>query len=275
LDKIGLLLIVLAIAYWLLNYHLAQTVIVAVTIGVIWGVIWLVIYQYKRHEAREATRRQHEAEQGSMHSQLVTLTSTSLTTFEAMPTQLLSAEGALDRAETDFADGAFAPFWDSVENAATCIGRFDDGIRTITLSAKQHLEVTKTYEARPPQFPISSSSVRGMVVANTTTDRMRAIVRKAQCNFQFATIYEQRKTNKLLVAGFQNLAQVIDGLGDRITSSIDGLGNQISEMSSSLSHSLSELNDQSSERHKDALEILDNIQRRRVPYPRKFGDGAY
>src|SRR5206468_312018 len=106
-----------------------------------------------------------------------------------------------------------------------------------------------------------------------TTDRLKAVVRKAQRNIQFATIYEQRKTNKLLVAGFQHLAQAIDGMGHRITSSINGLGDQISamsaslgdqisEMSSSLNDSLSEFNDQSTQRHKEALEMFDNIQRR-------------
>lgn len=293
MDKLGAVLIVLAILYWLLTYHATLVITIVATAAVITVVTLLVKWQLARdadrqqqEAARDAQRRQHEAEQASMHSTLVGLVSTSLATFEAMPTQLQSAEASLDQAEVDFDDGAFAPFWDSVEKAAMSIGRFDDGIRTITLNSKQHLQVGKTYEATPPRFPISSSSVRGMDVASTTTDRLKAVVRKAQRNFQFATIYEQRKTNKLLVAGFQNLAQAIDGMGHRITSSIDGLGdqisemssslgNQISEMSSSLSNSLSEFNDQSSQRHNEALEMLDNIQRRRIPYPRNLRDGAY
>lgn len=116
-------------------------------------------------------------------------------------------------------------------------------------------------------------------------------------------IYEQRKTNQLLVAGVTNLAQALDGMGYRIASSIDGLGGQISAMSSVMQESLSALGEQIQtgsqqlvesldalhtttkqsaadtrgikERHDRALEMLDNIQRRRIPYPRKPFDAAY
>ena len=301
MEKLAGILIFLWIAYWLITSYPIHFISVVATIGL----IFFAIDQNKKRKAREAQRqreqaareaqlrmeqeereaqaRRHRAEQSAMHSQLIALVSTSLKTFETMPTELLSAEEFLDQSETDFKDGAFGPFWDSVEKASMRIGCFDEGVRTITHNASRHLQITKTFQSKPPQFPISSDSVRKLVVAGTTTDRMRAIVRRAQCNYQFATIYEQRKTNKILVAGFQNLAQALDGLGDRIASSIDLLGNQISEMSGSVSSSLSDLNNQvvelnttfreeakeQSERHNKALEMLDNIQRRRIPSAQK------
>jgi methyl-accepting chemotaxis protein len=63
---------------------------------------------------------------------------------------------------------------------------------------------------------------------------MKAMVRKAQCDFQFAIIYEQRKTNKILIAGFTNLAQALEGMGDRISASIDSLSGLVSDLSESL-----------------------------------------
>lgn len=241
----------------------------------------------KQREAEAAAKaaeeqRQREAErerQRQYFTSLVDLGSNSFALFEAMPTHLMTTEELLDQAESDFEEGALAPFWDSVERAAMLLGRFDDSVRTITTNAERHTDVAKNYEGTPPPFPIILDSVTGMAAANTTTDRMKAIVRKAQRNFQFATIFEQRKTNQLLVAGFTNLAQALDGMGRRIESSIDDLGGRISEMSSTLGGSLQKLGStlddthatlqkdaaDRAERHKQALTMLDNIQRRRKP----------
>jgi hypothetical protein len=57
---------------------------------------------------------------------------------------------------------------------------------------------------------------------------LRSIVRVAQKNFQFATIYEQRKTNQLLIGGFSTLAQAINDLGSRLESSLDELTSSVS-----------------------------------------------
>lgn len=292
-----------------------------VTLGILG--VWLIVHLYRKEMAasrvrREDAERQAQQEldrinkrknqQRQFYTSLIDLGSGSFALFESMPNHLFTAEELLDQAEVDFKEGAFAPFWDSVEKAAMQLGRFDDSVRTITTNAERHTDVAKRYEGPPPPFPIVLDSVTGMAAAKTTNDRMRAIVRRAQRNFQFATIFEQRKTNQLLVAGFTNLAQALDGMGRRIESSIDGLGEQISEMSSTLDASLQNLgsnlnstlttlhesstealsshfeglqtsmqkhNDNQAERHKQTLEMLDNIQRRRRPKPPGLRDGEY
>lgn len=324
MEWIGLI-IFCALVYWaFVNWH--------VTLGIL--VAWLVILltrkemaasrvrqeEAKQQRQREAAERErqrqqelarinnHKNQQRQFYTSLVTLGSGSFALFESMPNHLLTAEELLDQAEGDFEEGAFAPFWDSVERAAMKLGQFDDSVRTITTNAEQHTDVAKRYEGPPPPFPIVLDSVTGMAAANTTNDRMRTIVRQAQRNFQFATIFEQRKTNQLLVAGFTNLAQALDGMGRRIESSIGGLGEQISEMSSTLDTSLQNLDSNLSstlttlhesstealsnhfeglqtsmqkdsesraERHKKTLEMLDNIQRRRRPRPPGLRDGEY
>ncbi len=223
------IVLALAVQYWYITLGLA----------IIGATAYFMIREHKkvvaREQAEEAWRRQREAQQNSIHTNLVALCTRSLNAFEAMPTYLLDAETLLDQAEIDFKDEAFAPFWDSVQKATMRLGHFDDGVRQITNDAKTHGELTKTlFDLVSPSFPIVVGSVRGMAAAHTTAARFRTIVRTAQCDFHFAMIYEQRKTNQLLIAGFQNLAQAIDGLGDRITSSIDTLSSQMSEVSSSL-----------------------------------------
>lgn len=153
----------------------------------------------------------------------------------------------------------------------------------IKTSAVKHTEFTRRYEGAAPKFPLILDSVTGLTAVHVTSERMRTIVRKAQRDFQFASIFEQRKTNQLLVAGFINLAQALEGMGNQIACSIEDLGGQISEMSSAVESSIdrvnstmvSELGDMQAamredaeeriKRHERALEMLDNIQRRRRP----------
>jgi hypothetical protein len=69
-------------------------------------------------------------------------------------------------------------------------------------------------------FPIASSSIDALLVSQQTTTRMKALVYKAQRDFQFATIYEQRRTNQILVAGFASFGSTLAGLAAKIAQSL-------------------------------------------------------
>lgn len=285
------------VLYFLL-LHYSQYLFGAVAVI---GIIWFAYYlnQKIKIAAQEAEAKrqrekdkiaEREAAQQNLKTKLVRLTDTSLQTFEALPGHLLQAESLLDQAEQDFKEGAFAPFWDSIEQATLRLGNFNGSIASINHNLEEHGELSKLYDKKPPRFPIGIDSVKGMVAGNTTADRLKTIVREAQRNFQFASIYEQRKTNQILIAGFTNLAQALDGMGRRISESINELSTQVSEMSSSMNLSMATIGEQiatvnqsvsesvqelhstfqkeskdQARRHDRALEMLDNIQRRRMP----------
>ena len=78
-----------------------------------------------------------------------------------------------------------------------------------------YTEEAPKLETPPPPFQLGLQTLPD---ASHTANRMRAVVRRAQKDFHFATIYEQRKTNQLLVAGFSSLGQAINELGDRLDS---------------------------------------------------------
>lgn len=241
----------------------------------------------RRQEAKEADRvRRHKEEQWGYRDQMITLGEKSMIIFESMPTHLRAAEQYLDQAEIDFADDAFAPFGDSIENAAKTLGRFDEGVCGITNNSSRYTELIKKYENTPPIFPLAPQSVSKLGVGTATAERMKAIVRTAQRNFQFAVIYEQRKTNQILVAGFTNLAQALDRMTWRITSSINDLAGSVDIMTSTLNDSMHAIHSRvddiaqsSAQRHREAskeaservarekkvLDMLDNIQRGRKP----------
>jgi hypothetical protein len=212
----------------------------------------------------------------------------SLVVFEAAPLHLQSAEGDLDQAEADFSEGVFAPFWDSVERAATFLGHFDECVRQIHDGASHYEGLMKVYDTYPPRFPLSSEAIARLSTASGTAERMRHIVRTAQKNYQFATIFEQRKTTQVLIAGFTSLGQALDEMTQRIATSLNNLATSVDNMGSSLNDSVRAVDARLGEmqaataHHRDAemvsekartvreeasIAMLDNIQRHRKPWP--------
>ncbi len=182
-----------------------------------------------------------------------------------IPLHLEKANEFLDQAEVDFKEGAFSPFWSSIEKATLSLGGFDGDLLEIQKNLQSYstlkleIEAEQRFESPKKQikimpFPVSYDIKPALLTSKLITDRMNSIVREAQKDFQFSTIFEQRKTNQLLIAGFQTLANAVDGMGIRIAASIG-----------TLSEDLKSLGEQQATRDAQIISKLDNIQRRRVP----------
>lgn len=276
-------------------------------IAVLGGIIWLAAKsaaaaERKRQqeqrardameERAERERRDRRERQASLQQDLQGICKSSLNAFGMIPRSLMSAEELLDTAQRDFEESAFSPFWDAIERAVNKLGEAHSNLQLIETSARRYQELIPTLDRSPPPFPVEPDSAKRLVVANTTGERLKEIVRQAQRNFQFATIYEQRKTNQILVSGFNNLGDAITGLGDHISASISAVGDRIDavnqsvrEMDYNLKEAHRDLQDTLSEQHerdaadqmrrdqaqalqtKVALEMLDNIQRGKKPWP--------
>jgi hypothetical protein len=253
----------------------------------------------EQEERAERERRERRAKQESLQRDVQGICKSSLGAFGMIPRSLMSAEELLDTAQKDFEESAFSPFWDAIERAVNKLGEAHSSLQLIESSARRYQELVSALDGAPPPFPVEPDSAKRLVVANTTGDRLKEIVRQGQRNFQFATIYEQRKTNQILVSGFNNLGDAIAGLGDHISASISAVSDRIDEVNRSvqqMDYSLQEahrnLRDTLSEQHqhdaadwarrdatqaeqaraeakqaKAALEMLDNIQRGKKPWP--------
>ena len=149
-----------------------------------------------------------------------------------MPLWVESAEGHLDQAEIDFAERVFAPFWSSVERAVVSLARFDESVQRIESNSCEYVDLVARCHGPAPPFPVSALSPARMRLATATCHRLHGIVRRAQGDFQFSVIYEHRKTNQVLVAGFRNLAEAVDEMSSRITASIDTLTASVDSMAS-------------------------------------------
>ena len=181
-------------------------------------------------ERREAERTQAAERQKDYADSLVRNCKESRDDFELLPGHLMAAEASLDQAETGFRDGAFAPFWDSIEQAVQALGGFDMRVQSIMSRLTTYDTLVRKYEGQPPEFPIDRDRVATLAVSAKTAERLRSIVYKAQCNFEFATIYEQRKNRPISIGGFATLANALALMSSQLQSSIGQLASSVGPM---------------------------------------------
>jgi uncharacterized protein YfcZ (UPF0381/DUF406 family) len=200
-------------------------------------------------------------EQHRYQLELSLIAKQSIELFVDMLNLLRAAKRYLNQAEIDRQEGAFAPFWDVIEKAANMLGQFDEGLRCINGNFSRYAELIKLYVGPPPTFPVTGILVAKLDVGMETAARLKAIVRNAQCDFHFASIYEQRKTNQILVAGFTNLAQALERMSSQITASIDRLSSSVFLLSATMEEStrtidsrLGEIRDAVIDMHEDISE---------------------
>jgi hypothetical protein len=300
-------------------WSIAALVVLSVIGGPIFGILvvgsviaYLIYKENEKRELQEQEQREAEAEreaeakrqhlmaQERLRGSLEQYGQNALAAYAGIPAALLTAEELLDRAEHEYEDRAFTPFWEAVEGALHKLADSENLVQSISHIASSHADTAKAFEGPVEKFPVDVEAIRRLEVADNTQQRMRSIVRLAQKDFQFATIFEQRRTTSVLIAGFETLGQAIAGLGDRLVSSLDSLSDQVrnleyglqerhAEMLSSLgdvvegiqraSADAAEQRDTIAARHakaaEDQLAMLDNIQRRRKPFDSERGPRFY
>ncbi|HTB63535.1 MAG TPA: hypothetical protein VK737_08090 [Opitutales bacterium] len=144
--------------------------------------------------------------------------------YQGIGSRVTSAEAHLADAEKEFKEGAFAPFWDAIERAANDLAAYKNEVeylqRNVSTYHTEAAELTRL--AGDSVAPLALPQYQ-LPDARPSAARFMTIVRQAQTNFQFAMIFEQRKTNQLLHTGFGNLGAAIHSLGESINASLDKL----------------------------------------------------
>jgi hypothetical protein len=263
-------------ALWILRWHRARTAAAA-----------------ESKAEREAMWLRRVAQQKRVRERLLAINEESLSILESMPGCVESAEHHLDQAEIDFVEGAFAPFWNSVERALVSLAGFDGSVQRLGSNSGEYIDLVARCKGPVPSFAVSAVSPARMRLATATSHRLHGIVRRAQRDFQFSVIYEHRKTNQILVAGFRSLAQAVEEMASRISESIDSLTTSVDKMTSTLDESIRRLTEEAeklatgaagkvehaftgkSGREQRVLEVLDRIERNRyrsaIPGAERWG----
>ncbi|HEX8533544.1 MAG TPA: hypothetical protein VF662_05195 [Allosphingosinicella sp.] len=256
--------------------------------------------QQERERAEAEARANYQAYQAMLRNDLDETRRETVQAYSQIPVLLLKAEEQLLSAEREYNDRAFSPFWQAIEAVLKTLADVNSNIERLTYLASRHAKLSKDYDGPIEPFPVEAQSVNRVHLAKETENRMGCTIRQAQRDFQFATIYEQRRTTSVLICGFATLGQAIDGLGYRLSSSMETLSDQVrnlehgmrerqSEVLSSLGQVVDgvqtaadqaavqreRLNEAQLEMANKQLAMLDNIQRRREPLNSERGSRIF
>jgi len=220
-----------ALCYWL-SWDVVAGLLLLLGLVMTAGVVLLTARdKYRESSAAKAEHeRQRRLMQQARNQAVQDLVEKALRSLEYMPVHLADAERHLDQAEKDFRDRVFSPFWDAVEAATTSLAQFSQSVELITSGCIEYGQLVQGYEGTRLQFPIRSDSILPIGVATTTSERLGRVVRLAQQDFQFATIFEQHKTNRILIQGFNSLAEAIALMTTRLEEAIRSLEAAVNRM---------------------------------------------
>lgn len=224
----------------------------------------------RQEEKRKQTEREEKKiRQNRYREQINKLCENSVLAYEELPKCVKSINECIDIAEKEFSERAFEPFWNAIEKALLHLKLFQDQVNCIDYSFKKYQEILRHYEGRPEKFPLVALEHKHSLSINETQRRLHNIVRKSQKDYEFTKIHLHRRTNSILLEGFGNLADALNGLSHNVERAIDGLSSNIrhavKEYGDNSRRQMEELSTQQIYRLDKACEMLDNIQNRRKP----------
>jgi len=251
------------------------------------GMLLPMLAHSRRNEEVEANRRKQDEEaRNAQRRQLVSVCETAWQTLKNLPRKLQAADGDLNIAQVDFAETAYEPYWAAIERAARHLADFHYGTTEVNRLAAEYTSLCAAYPGTPPSFPATTDLVEKFHVAETIATQMCEMVRLAHRDRDFAMIFQQRKTNRILVDGFGNLASTIDRVGDSIRGAVSDLSGSLERVTQRFESyhretvaAIGSFADQERRSHFNSIEaardaerergemlsMLDNIQRRRLP----------
>lgn len=145
--------------------------------------------------------------------------------YRNQETKIQVLSGLLKRATDEarkatafYKERAFTPYWDCVENAVDALREFKEFVVGIEEDARLYADTLQDVEHTFPRFPIESSEIPDATMA---IEQLSEVIAPAQRDFQFASIFEQRRTTSALLKGFRNLEDAIDSMKDSLSTSIE------------------------------------------------------
>ena len=220
------------------------------------------IEREKNEQAREAELHRVTSEATSLTSRLARIYETSAKLAIELPARLADASDWLRDAEGEYQANAYGPFWDAVENAALHLSDFNSKAKQLSKNAAEYYQDLSGRKHNFPAFPVQPGSIPD---ASAIVNDLRHIVRMGQTNFQFANIWEHRRTREVLIAGFHTLGEAINNLGSVLDDSIYGLRQSVSsDIATSVEEQI-RTRESLDQRLLEQNRMLDNIQHHRIP----------
>jgi len=165
----------------------------------------------KRQKEKIIQERIKKAKQDTLKARALLKTTEKLleTTIPALHSNI---DNDLLEAQQYFEQKFYSPFWDCIERIAIKFVQYHNELNNLKNLKNQYKQTLMFNKYNFPDYPPSSK----LAPIDGLNDKFLAIVRTAQSNFEFASIWEHRKTNKILIGGFETLENAIYNVGDAI-----------------------------------------------------------
>lgn len=317
---IHFLLVVGFIIYILISLHEAD--ILMPIIGVI-CVIGLGIYVYQKNQKQLAEDRDRQARlrqerERMMKAEIARKNDLNLIVARAnqeianIPQYLEKSEDAISQALVKRKKRAFYPFWDCIGDAVENLQEYKNAIQRLedlralyANSFAEYASNSENFHGIKP-FPANSDAVPALRTGSETARRIDQLYEAAHSDFEFSNIYANWRTNRTLVAGFENVSnglRAISGDLDNINLTlIDGFNNVTCAVNDSTNQIVASINDLTgtverrsdeiasyhskkplegnggfarSEKQDEMIRLLKNIQHRREDIPTISDIGYY
>ncbi|MFJ6099299.1 hypothetical protein [Williamsia muralis] len=154
--------------------------------------------------------------------------------LDLLPTLLDAAAKNLNRAERDWNERVYNPFWTSVEGCAVNLLDFKTAVAAINSSASEYRKAVAMYDGQLPPFAVTSISVDAMNSYDSIYEQMNKLTRKALGDIDFANIFELWRGNAITEKGFANLRSAIQQMSSDISSQISSLSSSLDQLAVSV-----------------------------------------
>jgi|GEM_PF-3315155 len=161
----------------------------------------------------------------SISTQLNQALSYSIHLVGELPELLWQASNSLEMARQEYSSNAFSPYWDFIEQAAGHLATFNKNIQTIRSHAVNYYA---TLQGKAHNFPSFLPDQEPFPDPTPLIENLNKTSRLGLTNYQFANIWEQRRTQKTIVEGFRTLGDAISNMADSLCCSIGELRSAIS-----------------------------------------------
>lgn len=198
------------------------------TIGkivLIYMIFAIVYYHSVIYIKIERTRRKHNSslsdEADKLCLKMIDIIDKSTTlAVEGLPKQVNQIQNTLVQIKFEFNDNALVPFWDEVENFVLQMNSFEESLKMLKKNKYIFYKVIQSTENNfPNSFPVSTD----INFPEQIFSDFKFIQRQAYKRFEFANLWEQRKSQKIMAFGFSNLKGAIDNMSQSVVSALNEL----------------------------------------------------
>jgi hypothetical protein len=187
------------------------TAVVAYIAGAI-GVIGIA-YFYKLREI--ANRKRNDAM--ALSRTIRSCARSHFAALRSLPSLIDAANQHLDMADRLFRENAFGPFWDSIQEAVRTLDAFRLTVKKVHTTRDDYRLILSACSHTFPELPNLDHQLPDPL---PTLQRLEKTIHTAQTNFQFATIWEQRRTREAVLVGFNTWADAVSQISARVVSAL-------------------------------------------------------